>query len=72
MGYRHHLWASEVIESMYVYASLLTQVWLQGSISGGKFDGANVGKTLRSFLHEIGAPEHLTYDGHKIQVGRNT
>ena len=37
-----------------------------------KFDGANVGKTLRSFIHEFGAPEHLTYDGHKTQVGRNT
>ena len=34
-----------------------------------KFDGANVGKTLRSFIDEFGAPEHLTYDGHKTQVG---
>ena len=29
------------------------------------YDGTNVGKTLRSFIHEFGALEHLTYDGHK-------
>jgi hypothetical protein len=32
----------------------------------------NVGYTLSQFVSEYGAPEHLTYDGASVQVGRNT
>ena len=34
--------------------------------------GDNVGYTLSQFVSEYGSPEHLTYDGASVQVGRNT
>ena len=34
--------------------------------------GDNVGYTLSQFVSEYGAPEHLTYDGASVQLGRNT
>lgn len=32
----------------------------------------NVGYSLQSFVNDYGAPEHLTYDGATVQVGRKT
>ena len=35
-------------------------------------DSSNIGETLDNFIHDFGAPEHLTFDGHMSQVGRKT
>ena len=35
-------------------------------------NGENVGYILIEFLSDYGAPEHLTFDGAAVQVGRNT
>ena len=35
-------------------------------------NGENVGYILIEFLSDYGAPEHLTFDGAEVQVGRNT
>ena len=37
-----------------------------------KVDGEHVGNSLRSFISDYGVPEHLTYDGAAVQVGRKT
>ena len=37
-----------------------------------KVDGNKVGNTLADFVHEFGAPQHLTFDGASVQVGRKT
>ena len=34
--------------------------------------GETIGNTLKSFISEYGAPESLTFDGARVQVGRNT
>ena len=34
--------------------------------------GDSLGEALDDFVHDFGAPEHLTFDGHQSQVGRNT
>ena len=34
--------------------------------------GESLGKTLADFIHNFGAPEHLTFDGHQLHVGKNT
>ena len=34
--------------------------------------GDEVGQTLLNFVHDYGAPEHLTFDGAQVQVGKNT
>ena len=34
--------------------------------------GEEVGQTLLNFIHDFGAPEHLTFDGAQVQVGKNT
>ena len=35
-------------------------------------NGENVGNSLNDFIHEFGAPEHLTSDGAAVQVGSKT
>ena len=35
-------------------------------------NGESINNTLLDFTHEYGAPEHLTFDGAKVQVGRLT
>ena len=35
-------------------------------------NGENVGNTLSEFVHNYGAPEHLTFDGAAVQKGTNT
>ena len=35
-------------------------------------DGEQVGHSLANFIHEFGAPEHLTFDGASVQVGAKT
>ena len=35
-------------------------------------NGKNVGHILIDFMHEFGAPAHLTYDGTVVQVGKGT
>lgn len=37
-----------------------------------KANNENVGQSLRTFVNEYGAPEHLTYDGAAVQVGSKT
>ena len=37
-----------------------------------KADNENVGYSLNDFVSDYGAPEHLTYDGAAVQVGRHT
>ena len=37
-----------------------------------KTKGDDIGETLANFIHEYGAPEHLTFDGAAVQVGSNT
>ena len=37
-----------------------------------KVDGNNVGDTLRQFVNDFGAPEHLTFDGAAVQTGPKT
>ena len=37
-----------------------------------KANNENVGHSLQSFVNDYGAPEHLTYDGAAVQVGRKT
>ena len=37
-----------------------------------KADGEQIGNSLRSFIADYGVPEHLIYDGAKVQVGRFT
>ena len=37
-----------------------------------KADGPNIGQTLVDFIHEVGAPDHLTFDGAQVQKGQNT
>ena len=37
-----------------------------------KADGNHVGQSLKDFIHDYGAPEHLTFDGAMVQVGRQT
>ena len=32
----------------------------------------SLGKTLDNFVHDFGAPSHLTFDGHQSQVGKKT
>ena len=34
--------------------------------------GESLGETLDDFVHNYGAPEHLTFDGHLSQVGFRT
>ena len=34
--------------------------------------GEAIGDSLYNFVHDFGAPEHLTFDGFQSQVGRNT
>ena len=34
--------------------------------------GDEVGQTLSNFIHDYGAPEHITFDGAQVQVGKNT
>ena len=34
--------------------------------------GDSIGETLRSFSHDFGIPEHLTFDGAMAQVGKDT
>ena len=33
--------------------------------------GESLGETLDDFVHDFGAPEHLTSDGFQSQVGKN-
>ena len=35
-------------------------------------NGEQVGRSLGDFVHDFGAPEHLTYDGAMVQVGTKT
>ena len=35
-------------------------------------DGEHVGHSLLNFIHNFGAPEHLTFDGAQVQMGRHT
>ena len=35
-------------------------------------NGENVGNSLCDFINDYGAPDHLTYDGAAVQVGRKT
>ena len=37
-----------------------------------KVDGEQVGHALAEFVHDYGAPEHLTFDGAQVQKGINT
>ena len=37
-----------------------------------KANGEQVGQSLKDFIHDYGAPEHITFDGAMVQVGRNT
>ena len=37
-----------------------------------KENGENVGNSLNDFIHEYGAPYHLTFDGVAVQVGSKT
>ena len=32
----------------------------------------SLGQTLHDFVHNFGAPHHLTFDGHQSQLGRHT
>ena len=34
--------------------------------------GDSLGETLDDFVHDFGAPSHLTFDGHQSQVGKKT
>ena len=34
--------------------------------------GDEVGQTLFNFIHDYGAPEHITFDGAQVQVAKNT
>ena len=34
--------------------------------------GESLGEALDDFVHNFGAPEHLTFDGHQPQVGKKT
>ena len=34
--------------------------------------GDSIGNSLYDFVHDFGAPEHLTFDGFQSQVGKNT
>ena len=35
-------------------------------------NGESIGNALLDFIHDFGAPRHLTFDGATVQVGRNT
>ena len=35
-------------------------------------NGEMVGNTLKDFVHDFGAPSHLTFDGAQVQMGKNT
>lgn len=35
-------------------------------------NGESIGQTLNDFIHDYGAPHHLTFDGAQVQVGRHT
>ena len=35
-------------------------------------NGKHVGHILTDYIHEFGAPAHLTYDGTVVQVGKRT
>ena len=37
-----------------------------------KADNENVGNSMKAFVSDYGAPEHLTYDGAAVQVGNKT
>lgn len=37
-----------------------------------KADNENVGNTLKAFISDFGATEHLTYDGAAVQIGNKT
>ena len=37
-----------------------------------KVNGESVGDTLGDFVSDFGIPDHLTFDGAKVQVGNNT
>jgi hypothetical protein len=37
-----------------------------------KANGDTIGQSLVNFSHDFGIPEHLTFDGAKAQVGKNT
>ena len=37
-----------------------------------RVNGDQVGESLADFVHEYGAPEHLTFDGASVQTGRRT
>ena len=37
-----------------------------------KANNINVGHSLKGFISDYGAPEHLTYDGAAVQVGKHT
>ena len=37
-----------------------------------KANGEQVGNSLNDFVHEYGAPSHLTYDGAAVQIGSKT
>ena len=37
-----------------------------------KANGEQVGQSLKDFIHDYGAPEHITFDGAMVQVGQNT
>ena len=34
--------------------------------------GDSLGEALDDFVHDFGAPTHLTFDGHQSQVGKKT
>ena len=34
--------------------------------------GDSLGETLDDFVHDFGAPEHLTFDGFQSQMGKIT
>ena len=37
-----------------------------------KANGENVGNSLNDFIHDYGAPDHLTFDGAAVQVVSKT
>ncbi|MCP4298496.1 MAG: hypothetical protein GY786_23160, partial [Proteobacteria bacterium] len=37
-----------------------------------RVNGDQVGEALAEFVHEYGAPEHLTFDGARVQTGPKT
>ena len=67
------LWADHKSLNQHKYAQIYTHK--NGFAAAYPLDdasGKSIGFSLKDFISDFGAPEHLTFDGASAQVGRNT